>query len=386
MIDGVGMTYRLYQFVHCHAATASSSSAASTAAATVIGCGFNRSPWFTVIWGMNTHNLGALALALASIDNRLGALPAPAQSPATNAPAFEAASVKPNKSTEPGSSFGVRPGGQLVVTRNTLRNMIRNTYRLQDFQIVGGADRFNSDRFDIVAKALDNASPDQMLLMMRTLLADRFKLVVHNETREMPVYALVMGRSDGKPGPQLRPATVDCAAMLAAARQPGAAPPPSPPAGDRPLCGMRTGPGRMMAGGYALADVARNLSSFTGRIVLDKTGLIGTFDLDLTWTPIISRRGRSRLAHRPIDPNGPSIFTAMQEQLGLKLDSQKGPVESWLSTGGAADGGLRGRAPAPLKKMMTNVRKRVLLRRNKSATGIDQSGRAGSASARWVRP
>ena len=163
---------------------------------------------------------------------------------------------------------------------------------------MGGPDWFDSDRFDIVAKAPDDAPPEQMLLMMRTLLADRFKLAVHTETREIPVYALVMARSDGKPGPQLRPATVDCAAMLAAARQPGAPPPPSPPAGDRPLCGMRTGPGRMMACGYALADVARNLSSFAGRIVLDKTGLTGTFDLDLTWTP-------DQIPQGPLPPGAP---------------------------------------------------------------------------------
>ena len=83
----------------------------------------------------------------------------------------------------------------------------------------------------------------------------------------------------------------------------------------------------MTAGGYALADVARNLSSFTGRIVLDKTGLTGTFDLDLTWTPDQIPQGPLPPGAPPIDPNGPSIFTAVQEQLGLKLDSQKGPVE-----------------------------------------------------------
>ena len=232
-------------------------------------------------------------------------------------------------SGDPGGSFGGRPGGQLLVRNNTLRNIIRNTYGLQNFQIVGGPDWLDSDRFDIVAKAADDAQPAQMMLMVRTLLADRFKLAVHTETREIPIYALVMARSDGRPGPQLRPAGVDCAAMVAAARG-GGAPVPRAPAGERPICGMQTAPGRMMAGGYALPDVARNLSNFAGRMVVDKTGLAGTFDLDLTFTPGTPDQippGPLPPGAPAIDPNGPSIFTALQEQLGLKLDSQRGPVE-----------------------------------------------------------
>jgi uncharacterized protein (TIGR03435 family) len=241
--------------------------------------------------------------------------------------AFEVMSVKPNKSGDPGGSFGGRPGGQLAVRNNTLRNIIRNTYGLQDFQIVGGPDWMNSDRFDIAAKAAGDAAPAQMMLMMRTLLADRFGLALHTETREIPIYALVMARSDGKPGPQLRPAAVDCAALAAATRA-GAPPPLAPTSpGQRPVCGMRTVPGRMAAGGYRLADVARNLSNFAGRMVVDQTGLTGRFDLELAWTPDQSLQGPLPAGAPPIDPNGPSIFTAVQEQLGLKLDSQKGPVE-----------------------------------------------------------
>jgi uncharacterized protein (TIGR03435 family) len=289
---------------------------------------------------MNTHSIGA-TIAAAALAGMLGLpnalLRLSAQSPVRDAPepAFEVASVTPNKSGDPGASFGGRPGGQLVVRNNTLRNIIRNTYGLQEFQIVGGPEWINSDRFDIVAKAADDApearisndAPQaRMLLMVRTLLADRFKLAVHTETREIPIYALVMARSDGRPGPQLRPAAVDCAAMLAAARG-GGAPLPRAPAGERPICGMQTAPGRMMAGGYALPDVARNLSPFTGRIVVDKTGLSGTFDLDLAWTPDQIPTGPRPPGAPAFDPNGPSLFTAVQEQLGLKLDSQRGPVE-----------------------------------------------------------
>jgi len=279
---------------------------------------------------MNTRNV-SLTIAVASLAGLLAvpnALPIAEQSPGRDAaqPAFEVASVKSNKSGDPGGSFGGRPGGQVVVRNNTLRNMIRNAYGLQDFQIVGGPDWINSDRFDIVAKAADDAPPAQMLLMVRALLADRFKLAMHTETREIPIYALVMARSDGRRGPQLRPAAADCGALLAAARG-GGAPVPRVSAGERPVCGMQTLPGRMMAGGYALPDVARNLSPFTGRMVVDKTGLAGTFDLDLTWTPDQVPQGALPPGAPAIDPNGPSLFTAVQEQLGLKLDSERGPVE-----------------------------------------------------------
>jgi uncharacterized protein (TIGR03435 family) len=279
---------------------------------------------------MNTHHV-SVTIAVAAFAGILAfpnAASISAQPPARDAaqPAFEVASVKPNKSGDPGGSFGGRPGGQLIVRNYTLRNMIRNAYGLQYFQMVGGPDWIDSDRFDIVAKAADDAPPERLLLMVRALLADRFKLVVHNETREIPIYALVMSRTDGKPGPQLRPAAVDCAAMAAAARA-GGAPVPRAPAGERPICGMQTAPGRMLAGGYALSDVARNLSNFAGRMVVDKTGLAGTFDLDLAWTPDQLPQGPLPPGVPAIDPNGPSIFTAMQEQLGLKLDSQRGPVE-----------------------------------------------------------
>ena len=262
----------------------------------------------------------------------------------------------------------------MVVRNNTLRNIVRNTYGLQNFQIVGGPDWFDSDRFDIVAKAADDAPPERMLLMVRTLLADRFKLAVHTETREIPIYALVMARSDGRPGPQLRAAAVDCAALLAAARA-GGPPPPRAPAGERPICGMQTAPGRMMAGGYALPDVARNLSNFAGRMVVDKTGLTGLFDLDVTWTPDQMPPGPLPPGAPAIDPNGPSIFTALQEQLGLKLDSQRGPVDVLVIDHAE-------QPTAWTRYLLTSPR---LYRRNKSATGIDQPGRAGSASARSAR-
>ena len=243
-------------------------------------------------------------------------------------PAFEVASVKPNRSGESGGSFGTRPGGQLVVRNNTLRNMVRNAYGVQNFQIVGGPDWFDRDRFDITAKAtLAEPTMPQFMAMAQALLAERFKLVIRRETREMPIYALVMARSDGRWGMQLNRSTTDCAAIVAAARR-GAPPPSLANPNGRPLCGTRTLPGRILGGGVTMADLARNVSNFAGRMTVDKTGLDGPFDFELEYTPDqLPPEGVLPPNLPPPPVNGASLFTAMQEQLGLRLDSQRGPVD-----------------------------------------------------------
>jgi uncharacterized protein (TIGR03435 family) len=178
--------------------------------------------------------------------------------------------------------------------------------------------------------------------MLRALLADRFKLATHSDTRDLPIYALVLARADGKFGPQLQKAIVECNAGPRAGgnavRGPGPngpaqGPPPGSPQGGPPQadgrvsCGIRVGPGSMSVGGSPMSQFASSLAMWVGRVVVDKTGLSGAYDFNLTWTP-------DQMPQRPpgapdapaIDPNGPSIFTAVQEQLGLKLDSQRGPV------------------------------------------------------------
>ena len=104
--------------------------------------------------------------------------------------AFEVASIKENVSGSDNASVRAQPGGRVSVSNNSLRNIIRNAYNVQNYQIVGGPDWINTVRWDITAKAPDDAPPQELLLMLRTLLADRFKLVIRNETREMPIYAL----------------------------------------------------------------------------------------------------------------------------------------------------------------------------------------------------
>jgi uncharacterized protein (TIGR03435 family) len=170
--------------------------------------------------------------------------------------------------------------------------------------------------------------------MLQDLLEDRFKLRAHRETREMPIYALALARSDGKLGEGLRVSTVDCAAMRGRGRGGRMGPPGGrgdgpPPPGERPQCGMRVAPNQVMAGGVSLTQLTQMLSQFTQRIVIDRTGLTGNFDIDLTFTPDRLPQGPPPPGAPPIniDPNGPSLFTALQEQLGLKLDSERAPVE-----------------------------------------------------------
>jgi uncharacterized protein (TIGR03435 family) len=273
------------------------------------------------------------------------ALAAQAPQPTADPPAFEVASIKPNNSGDGRVMMQNQPG-RMTMTNVTLRLLIRQAYQLQDFQISGGPGWMASDHFDVIAKIPDGfqpppgppppgSGPGPLQLMIRGLLVERFKLAVHHETKDSPIYALVVARSDGRLGPQLKKSDTDCAAMFAAGRGRGRGPmpPPGPPQpGETIPCGMRIGPGNLVMGGSPLSQFANSLANFTGRIVLDRSGLAGNYDVSLTWTP-------DQMAQRPpgapdplvngvaVDPNGPSLFTAVQEQLGLKLDSQRGPVE-----------------------------------------------------------
>ena len=252
-----------------------------------------------------------------------------AQTPATAA--FEVASVRPNKSGDGRVMLGVQPGGGFNATNVPLRLLLRQAFNVQDFQIAGGPDWIGSDRFDVIAKAPDGVefTADTMRPMLRSLLAERFKLAFHNETRDMPIYALMKARTDGKLGAGLTPATIDCAAL---GGRRGGGPPPAPPQpGQKMDCGMMIGPGRLNAGGMPMSNLATALAPQVGRIVLDKTELMGNYDFELSYAPeAIGSVGGPPLLNGgpvPVDPNAPNLFTALQEQLGLKLDSQRGPVD-----------------------------------------------------------
>jgi uncharacterized protein (TIGR03435 family) len=237
---------------------------------------------------------------------------------------FEVASVKPNTSGERNISIGMEPGGRFTARNVPLRLLILNAYRLQDFQLVGGPDWIASERFDITAKGYGDFTPPTpggpaggAQLMMRSLLEERFQLATHQETRTLPIYALVLAREDKKLGPQLKVSPVDCVALAGVRRQGG--PPPAFAPGEPRPCSTRMAPGMLSANGFPISNLAQTLSQSVGRFVVDRTGLTGNFDVELSWAPDQGPQGG--------DVTGASIFTALQEQLGLKLESTRGPVD-----------------------------------------------------------
>ncbi len=249
---------------------------------------------------------------------------------------FEVATVKRNNSGARNSMLRLLPGGRVSATNFPVRQLIIYAYQLAPSQVLGGPGWINTDGFDIVAKVDGNPQPvepgkgqfDPMQIAMRNLLADRFKLKFHREMREMDIYVLVMARPGGAPGPNLRQSPQDCAAQAAAARG-RSGPPPAPappPALGTPYCGIFGGPGRLRFGGLSATMMAQAFNPLAGRIVVDRTGLTGSWDFELTFA--VQGRGGPGGPDAPVaDPNLPDFFTAVQEQLGLKLESTKGPVE-----------------------------------------------------------
>src|SRR5262249_14885077 len=150
----------------------------------------------------------------------------------------------------------------------------------------------------------------------------------HWEKKELPLYGLVLARPDGALGPRLRRSDIDCAALRIAARGgPPVAPSlPTPSAGGL-ICTGGTIPGHITGGALSMNALANSLGRFVRRVVENRTGLTGGFDFELTWTPEQSPNEATGAPELKIDPNGPSIFTALQEQLGLKLEAGKGPVD-----------------------------------------------------------
>jgi uncharacterized protein (TIGR03435 family) len=280
----------------------------------------------------STFVVGALlGIPIASVVLRIGTpLLAVGQEP--SAPVFfEVAAVKPNNSGQTAAQIEEPPGGRYIATNASLRILILRAYGIQDNQLAGAPDWTRTERFDINAKLAEEppAVPPGQLgarrFALRSLLAERFKLLVHPETRQVPMYALVMARPDGKPGPMLTPASGACSPENAEARI-AAAQGGKPPSG---ICGSRFTSGRIQIGGRALSELARGLSGSPdiGRTVIDRTGLTGNWDLELTFTPdCLPERspGQEPLA---IEPNGPSLFTALQEQLGLKLELIRGSMD-----------------------------------------------------------
>jgi uncharacterized protein (TIGR03435 family) len=230
---------------------------------------------------------------------------------------FEVASIRENTSGEDRVSGGFLPGGLYRVVNYPLRSLIAAAYLRPQvnpgFLIEGGPDWMDTTRFDIEARAAAEfpAAPDgpnaPRRVMLQQLLADRFGLKVHHVTRQGDVYALTFAQADRRPGPAMKVSAGEC----------------SP-------CGLRIGPGSITGTGVTITQLMAPLPRFVDRVVIDSTGLTDRFDLTLKWTPAPGEwiaPPPPGSAFVPPSADGPSLFTALQEQLGLKLQAQKGPID-----------------------------------------------------------
>ena len=238
----------------------------------------------------------------------------------TPRPQFAAASVKPNTDNPPNRMQRPMPGGRYSARNANLLMIILTAYGIQKYQLIGGPTWMESEGFDIEAKADSNVNQAQLLLMLQSLLADRFKLAVHRETKELPVYDLTAAKGTFDPPP---PDEHGCEPL-----DPTAPPHPGPIPCGFPRIGMS---GSLDAGKMTMAQLVYTLAMIVGRPVIDQTGFKGTFDLHLKFAPDQAARGLpgGGLSAAPADPDPsrPNIMEALREQLGLKLTSSKGPVE-----------------------------------------------------------
>ena len=255
--------------------------------------------------------------------------------------------------------FGIQtqPGGRFTAATSTLKQLIANAFDVKDYQIDGGPAWLTTDYFDITANAGADATPADVKAMLRALLTERFGLRTRNDTRQAPVYVLTVTRSDGRLGSGLKPSTPECVQQIEQRKNRPAAPtsPPPPPSeteqraqrermqtelkrlssGDLSVsasCGgmmmssRANGGSRIVMGGMELKSLVSQISSEVSAPVLDQTGLSGLFDMSLEY---LSERFNGRSAG--LDPNSTDplpvpLTGALQQQLGLKLEKQIGPM------------------------------------------------------------
>jgi uncharacterized protein (TIGR03435 family) len=267
---------------------------------------------------------------------------------------FEVASIKDADGSGNAGSRMMMGRGRFEAVNVPVRLLIRQALRLPDYQIAGEPDWTATTRYSVIAKPPDGSLPNAMSTMLANLLRDRFKLTTHTETRELPIFNLVVARDDRRLGPDVKESAADCQAMIAARRggaargggadasgrggppAPGAPLPPPPPFDPSapPTCGsFRMGPASGGASGQSMAQLAQLLSGQTGRPVIDRTGLTSLYDFSLKFARDAGLPsgpfGPPPPGAQPpaVDPDLPNIFTAVQEQLGLKLNSGRGPFE-----------------------------------------------------------
>ena len=267
----------------------------------------------------------ALAVTTASNAARIAAQSTPSR--------FEVASVKENLSGQP-MQLGptLQASGRIFTVNVPLRRLVQAAYGVEDNQVVGGPDWIDNARFDVDARAAANTTPEQARAMLRTLLAERFALATHSETRQLPIFEMTLASRDGQPGPQLRPSGAECAPPNLPRGVP--LPPPPPPS----MAGVPVGvsrrrfgclsammPGYMSVRGTTLDALAEQLAGLLSRPVINKTGLSGNFDFDMSYSPENFPVAPGQPA--PSFANAPELPTAVREQLGLRLESTRGPVD-----------------------------------------------------------
>lgn len=252
----------------------------------------------------------------------------PAREEAARAPRFDVASIKPAAPGARMPTSRATPGGGIFLTDVTVESLMVNAWHLLPYQIVGRPEWIGAARYDISAKSEKPVQPGEVGLMLRALLADRFGLVVHRETRDLPIYALVIARKDGRLGPSL----IESKDGGCTPHNPSNPPPlPEPGKPSTRWCGLlMMFPRRLTGAAVALVALAEQLSVRAGRPVIDMTGLKATYDINLVWT---SDEGQLPI-FEPLPDSGPpselgtqTIFAALTEQLGLTLESRRGPVE-----------------------------------------------------------
>jgi uncharacterized protein (TIGR03435 family) len=234
------------------------------------------------------------------------ALSMAARGQAPAAPAFEAASIKISHASGTGSGMSRYPN-RIKIINSTLKFCVQMAWNVKDFQVAGGGGWTDADRYDIDAVAAEAFKKDEYQEMLRSMLAERFGLVVHSETQDRQGYALIVARN----GPKLPPPTDDPDVMFGGT-----------PSGNRTL----------KARNVTLKAFADALALPMRAIVVDQTGIEGRYDVSFEWTPDAASMPRVSKSGEPLPPpadaaSGPSIFTALQEKLGLKLESRKIPVE-----------------------------------------------------------
>ena len=215
---------------------------------------------------------------------------------------FEVASVKANLSGDNGRMLGPAAGGRFVATNVTLRQLIAFAFGISnprsEMLVIDGPRWLDADRFDVQAVAAGgNIPPGQTGPLVRALLEERFQLRAHRETRERPIYHLMVDRADGRLGPGLRPSTANCTVAR---------------------CGLLSAPGILAGLAVTMSPFAESVAPFAGRVVVDRTGLEQAFDIEVKWADG---------AAPAVAADMPGLFTALKEQLGLKLEDGRGPVD-----------------------------------------------------------